>query len=303
MAVGPNDEASQEMQCKLMDGFAVVVQSLLATVALSSLIYKRHREHPRRPVVIWLFDTSKQALAASMVHFANVSLAYLSGSNSHESRNPCVWYFLNILLDTTIGVGILWVFLRILHGLADCLKMKDMKSGHYGTPPRLTAWFKQLLLFITAWFFVKLIVVIALETFPFFGHFAEWILGPIERTGNPRLQVLVVMLLFPLVMNIIQAWLIDMVIKGKHLGDRRYMDDAESDQGRSTGVSSIGSTADADAAALLGTTDDLGFHGSREPLTPIEPEFGGGRNRIQDLPSIAMTPPKRYSPLATDHND
>ncbi|KAI8852657.1 vacuolar membrane protein-domain-containing protein [Chytridium lagenaria] len=293
LIVARDDESSPAMQCKLMDGFAVIVQAFLATIALSSLVYKRHREHPRRPVVIWFFD-SKQAIAAGMVHFANVAVSYLSGHNSHESNNPC------ILLDTTVGVGILYVFLKILHGIAEYLKIKDMKSGHYGNPPRISAWFRQLSLFITAWFFVKVTVVLALQHF----HFL--------RTGNPRLQVLVVMLIFPLIMNIIQAWLIDMVIKGRHVGDRRYLEDAESrldDEGRSIGETSTSASMD-DDAALLGANDELSFHGSREPLTPVEPEYSMGRNRLQDMlpgvpvaSAIAMTPPKRYSPVASNHSD
>jgi uncharacterized membrane protein YgcG len=92
-------------------------------------------------------------------------------------------------------------------------------------PSRLTAWLRQFALFISAWFFVKVVVVISLQTFPFLSHFATWVLDPISRTGNAKLQVVVVMLLFPLVMNVVQAWLVDMVIKGKPLGDRQYMPD------------------------------------------------------------------------------
>lgn len=39
--------------CKLLDGFAIIVQISLATTALLVLIYKRWRERPQRPVPIW----------------------------------------------------------------------------------------------------------------------------------------------------------------------------------------------------------------------------------------------------------
>ncbi len=48
---------------------------------------------------------------------------------------------------------------------------------------------------------------------PFLVDFASWVLSPLER--DAKLEVIVVMLIFPLIMNIVQAWLIDMVIKGK----------------------------------------------------------------------------------------
>ncbi|KAJ3004958.1 hypothetical protein HKX48_000974 [Thoreauomyces humboldtii] len=187
----------------------------MATIALSSLIIKRHRERPQRPFNIWALDTSKQAIAAGLVHFANILIASISGAASQESENPCVWYFLNILLDTTLGVAILALLLRGLHHIVDALKIPDMRSGHYGSPPRLTAWIRQLLLFLTAWFFVKLTVVVLLHVFPFFAAAADWILRPLVTSHDTRLQVVVVMLIFPLIMNVIQAWLIDMVIKGK----------------------------------------------------------------------------------------
>jgi len=80
---------------------------------------------------------------------------------------------------------------------------------------RLKAWFRQFLLFITALMLVKIVVVTSLEAFPFIVTMGEWLLSPLKRTGDTRLEVVVVMLLFPLVMNVMQAWLVDMIIKGK----------------------------------------------------------------------------------------
>ncbi len=200
----------------LVSGFAVVIQFMMACIALSSLLVKRHREHPRRPYLVWAFDTSKQALASGIVHFVNVFLSYISGGfSTPEAANPCLWYFLNILLDTTIGVGILYIFLKLLQRLVDHYRIPNMKSGFYGNPPQLSIWIRQTILFITAWFFVKISVLILLAIFPFIVSFGEWILSPLEQSGDSKLQVIVVMLIFPLIMNIIQAWLIDMLIKGK----------------------------------------------------------------------------------------
>ncbi|TPX62657.1 hypothetical protein PhCBS80983_g00320 [Powellomyces hirtus] len=229
----PPTEGNEPFKCQLLDSFAIFVQLCMASIALSSLIIKRHRERPQRPFIIWAFDTSKQAVAAGMVHFSNILIASISGAASEESENPCVWYFLNILLDTTLGIGILAVLLRGLHYVVDLWHIPDMKSGHYGTPPRLTAWLRQLLLFLTAWFFVKLFVVLLLHFIPFFATVAQWILDPLVSSHDTRLQVVVVMLIFPLIMNVIQAWLIDMVIKGKVPGTRRrsesFGDDGERD--------------------------------------------------------------------------
>ncbi|KAJ3158370.1 hypothetical protein HDU86_002836 [Geranomyces michiganensis] len=122
-----------------------------------------------------------------------------------------------ILLDTTLGVGILALILRGMHHIVDKLRIPDMRSGHYGNPPRFSAWARQLVLFLSAWTLVKLTVVILLRVFPFFAVVAGWILDPLVASHDTRLQVVVVMLIFPLCMNVVQAWLIDMVIKGKPL--------------------------------------------------------------------------------------
>ncbi|KAJ3188919.1 hypothetical protein HDU85_004635 [Gaertneriomyces sp. JEL0708] len=218
----PSGGEPNEFECQLLDGFALLVQLLMASIAMSSLFLKRHYEVPRRPFVVWIMDTSKQGFAAATVHVANVAISSITGETSEQSGNPCIWYFLNILLDTTFGVLLLALFLRGLHRLVDYYKMSNMQSGHYGHPPSITAWAKQLVLFLTAWFFVKLTVVILLDVFPFFATFAGWILDPlVHHTGDTKLQVVVVMLIFPLIMNVIQAMLIDQVIKGKRIGRLR----------------------------------------------------------------------------------
>jgi hypothetical protein len=43
----------QEQNCVLVDNFAIFIQILLGAIAFSTLIYKRHRERPQRPLRIW----------------------------------------------------------------------------------------------------------------------------------------------------------------------------------------------------------------------------------------------------------
>jgi hypothetical protein len=47
-----NDE-EDEAGCKLLDSFAIFVQLLLGGLAFSTLILKRQREKPQRPLFIW----------------------------------------------------------------------------------------------------------------------------------------------------------------------------------------------------------------------------------------------------------
>jgi hypothetical protein len=44
----PDDEG-----CKLLDSFAIIVQLALVSSALITLFYKRYRERPQRPYIVW----------------------------------------------------------------------------------------------------------------------------------------------------------------------------------------------------------------------------------------------------------
>lgn len=53
---------------------------------------------------------------------------------------------------------------------------------------RISFWLRQLAIFLTAWFFVKVTVVIVLNTFPFFSQAADWLLRPLHDYGGEKLQ-------------------------------------------------------------------------------------------------------------------
>jgi hypothetical protein len=204
----------EDGSCKLVDTFAIIIQTLMATLALCSLLYKRYIEKPRRRWRVWIMDTSKQAISAMLIHFVNIFLSYFSTFLPHtgqKSQNPCVWYFLNLLMDTTIGVYFLYLFLLKIHAVAKHFGIIEIEMGFYGEPPKIYSWIKQLVLFLVSWVCVKATVIILLTFIPIFGVITEWIFSFFN--GHTKMQVVFVMFIFPLIMNIVQAWLIDKVIK------------------------------------------------------------------------------------------
>jgi hypothetical protein len=48
-----------------------------------------------------LFDVSKQVVGQMVVHGLNVLISDVGAH--HKSVNACVFYFLNVLIDTTVG--------------------------------------------------------------------------------------------------------------------------------------------------------------------------------------------------------
>src|SRR5215469_6931378 len=116
----PGEEANGE--CRLLGPFSLLVQAALGALALLSLVYKRWRERPRRPVKIWLFDVSKQVFGAIILHVLNLLLSMLSsgrfdsaksttyiasssssssssGGGEREEPNGCSFYLLNLAID------------------------------------------------------------------------------------------------------------------------------------------------------------------------------------------------------------
>lgn len=121
---GPEDDHGGEGECRLLGPFALFVQLALGGLALLSLVYKRWRERPQRPVKIWFFDVSKQVFGSVLVHIANVFMSMLtSGRFSIKldpvsvqaaarllrraeedpyTPNPCSFYLLNLAIDVSI---------------------------------------------------------------------------------------------------------------------------------------------------------------------------------------------------------
>lgn len=191
---------------------ALVVQALMGILVLGTLVWKRQREKPRRPWKIWLLDITKQMLGQLFVHTLNVLLSNFVANVGSE--NPCSLYFLNILVDTTAGVAIIYATLRVTtHVLTTVLGLKGCVSGQYtdGTKrgrgkasrPRLSYWFKQLGMYFFALLIMKVVVTILFALFPFLFAFGRWLLGLFGEAKN--VQVLFVMCIFPLMMNTLQV--------------------------------------------------------------------------------------------------
>jgi hypothetical protein len=257
-------------ECRLLGRFAILVQSALGALALLALVWKRVRERPQRPVVIWLYDVSKQVVGSIMIHFANLFLSLVSSGGlglmsspkavvaarddggGRKHPNPCSFYLLNLAIDTTIGVAILVFFLRLFHLIALRTPLanppESLKSGNYGSPPNARWWLKQLLLYFLGLFAMKLCVFLLFVLLPWLGWVGDWALRWTE--GREWVQITFVMLVFPLVMNAAQYWIIDSFIK-----DPAAEYDYQAVSGSGTGVD--------DAADAFDETEGLMSPGRR----------------------------------------
>lgn len=194
--------ASDPKRCRLNDDFGLLVQGILAAVAFSTLILKRLREplSERRPVLIWFFDTSKQAVGAMLVHFANIFLANLF------KGDPCTWYLINFLLDSTLGLVVIYICLQFMQGVVRMYDWDNLRFGEYGNPPQCKAWAGQCFLYLWAVIIEKATITLVVQL-NFWEEVRRFILLPVKH--YPRVELAISMLIIPFVFNAIMFWVVD----------------------------------------------------------------------------------------------
>ncbi|XP_027058509.1 store-operated calcium entry regulator STIMATE-like isoform X1 [Pocillopora damicornis] len=194
--------ASDPKHCRLNDDFGLLVQGILAAVAFSTLILKRLREplSERRPVLIWFFDTSKQAVGAMLVHFANIFLANLF------KGDPCTWYLINFLLDSTLGLVVIYLCLQFMQVIVRMYDWDNLRFGEYGNPPQCKAWAGQCFLYLWAVIIEKATITLLVQL-NFWEEVRRFILLPVKN--HPRVELAISMLIIPFVFNAIMFWVVD----------------------------------------------------------------------------------------------
>ncbi|KJR89458.1 vacuolar membrane protein [Sporothrix schenckii 1099-18] len=289
--------------CRLMGPFAIFVQLGLGGLALMSLVYKRWRERPQRPLKIWFFDASKQVFGSVLVHMANVFMSLLtSGRFSIKvtpgvvstaamllrrdddngsvpyTPNPCSFYLLNLAIDTTLGIPILIFLLRLVTALVSYTPLgqppESIQSGNYGRPPSAWWWLKQSILYFCGLFGMKICVLIIFIVMPWISHVGDWALGWTD--GNEQLQIIFVMMLFPLIMNALQYYIIDSFIKDQTTAtdsgsgpDRVGLYDHLSDSADDEGSDTDGGDSDDDVYTGSNTDSSNSLEGGRRQTDEV----------------------------------
>ncbi|KAF1820549.1 uncharacterized protein K489DRAFT_411795 [Dissoconium aciculare CBS 342.82] len=229
-------------ECQLLGPFALLVQGALGALALLTLVWKRWRETPKRPWKIFIFDVSKQVLGSMLTHVINLTISMLSsvdmanaaahvvhkaGEAAQDGRgrtpNPCSFYLLNLAIDTTLGVPILWIWLKVLHSafLRTPLARPpaSIKSGVYGNPPNIRWYGKQLMIYCIGLVLMKFCVLFFLLALPWLPWVGDWALR--WTRGNELLEITFALFIFPLAMNAVQYWVIDNLIMDKGTGGEK----------------------------------------------------------------------------------
>lgn len=166
-------------------------------------VVKRFCEPPfaRRTWKVWWFDTSKQALGALVIHFINILIAEFFGG-----IDPCTQYIISFVLDSTFGLLIIYIGIKVTQFIAVWKGCEFLIFGVYGKPkPRFRFWYYQTLTYIGIAIIAKIFVTILLQ-FKFWAEVQKFLLWPIP---NPEVEVTLVVLVIPFIINCVMFWVTD----------------------------------------------------------------------------------------------
>ncbi|XP_034019063.1 transmembrane protein 110, like [Thalassophryne amazonica] len=253
----------------LTDRFGVLIQTLLAVVAFSTLMFKRFREPVgiRRPWKIWLFDTSKQAIGALFVHFANVFLSTLTKEDS------CSLYLINFLLDATLGMLVIWITIKLVSKLVELKQWTLLTFGEYGDPPQAGAWLGQCGIYLLMMVLEKGVISLVLLV-PGWTKLQEVLLSYI---ADPQVELVLVMLVVPFMVNAIMFWVVDSLTMRRYK-TTKYLEDSCDGAMK---ASSLPCVTGEESQVLLATETDEASEGEEElgvgPVVQVQHSLGPER--------------------------
>jgi len=227
------DLGIQIEEWEILGPLGLVIQGILGVMSLSALLVKRYFEEPKRPVKIWLLDTSKQVLSASLVHCLNMALSTLLSESSSVTDN-CEWYFINFAVDVAFGTFLNFIILKTIENFAAMNGIDALNTGVYvhidytksddeNMEPTqqevkhridYKIWFLQVVVWNWVVVIVKIILVFTIKIFAsLFEIIADILLGWLKK--YPDLKLVLIMIIVPIILNSIQFWVQDNILKGK----------------------------------------------------------------------------------------
>uniref|UniRef100_A0A1A8FL44 Transmembrane protein 110, like n=1 Tax=Nothobranchius korthausae TaxID=1143690 RepID=A0A1A8FL44_9TELE len=226
---------------------------------------KRFREPVgiRRPWRIWFFDTSKQAIGALFIHFANVFLSTLT------KEDPCSLYLMNFLLDATLGMLAIWLAVKLVSRLVEYKQWTLLVFGEYGDPPQAAAWLGQCGVYLLVMVLEKGVISLVL-LIPGWSKLQEVLLGYI---ANPQLELALVMLIVPFIVNSIMFWVVDSLTMRKHKTMKSLDDSCDSSGGKDDSL--LGGSSE-ESRVLLAVESDPEEESDQEDETHVRVQCSGG---------------------------
>ena len=216
------NETSSESKCEMFGGFGFLIQAILGAAAFSILIVKRFVEKPRRPWKIWFYDVAKQIISSLVLHLFNLIISAVLSDDENDA-DACVWYFVTVTLDCTLGAFLSYIFMWLVDGIVSSSELEILKTGLYyeeymegNKKCYKLKWKKygaQLGVWLVVTLIVKLILLIMLKICKLFlVNLGGFFLSPFS---NAKLRLVMVMIIFPVILNALYFWVVDNILKLK----------------------------------------------------------------------------------------
>ena len=151
----------------------------------------------RRTWKIWFFDTTKQIIGCSIVHFINI----LHSEIFSGTLDPCTSYLISFLLDTSIGLLLVYVMIKLVLLVANKLDIQSLNFGYYGEPTaKIKYWLHQTAAYVLIVLLQKVIIILILQSYRRdWDQVKDLIL---YLMPNKNVEVFVVILFIPFIVNI-----------------------------------------------------------------------------------------------------
>ncbi len=224
------------MVCHLLgSGLNYIVQLCLGLIGIGLIYLKYRREQPKRSFDVWIKDVSKQIGGLLWGHLINILLAMIIMYHGDQ----CVPYFINYIIDAIFGVGLCLGLLAITKRLGRAYHLPCLDCGRYSPPlsmdltesldqsilsterPVPNSWqpFKLWLQQLSVWlliitlvkFFLFLVLILPIQSW--WMELGSTILHGL--TENESVELLIVMIIIPLIVNICQFFIQDYYFKKK----------------------------------------------------------------------------------------
>jgi len=209
----PDDDKPEECHI-LSDCFGYAMQGLLASLCTAALLTKWYMEVPQRWFSVFLLDVSKQVIGALWYHLLNMVVATYLGENvgADLKADECAWYFINFMVDTTVGLFFNVMFVKLSERLIgyESGEYWSEEDGHHSELDK-GKWFYQMSIYLAIVTFSKMCVLTVILAFlPFWADLGvagtTWI-EDVEK------RLFFVMVAVPAVMDTLFFCVIDEVIK------------------------------------------------------------------------------------------
>ncbi|KAF8767847.1 Store-operated calcium entry regulator like protein [Argiope bruennichi] len=145
-------------------------------------------------------------MGALVIHFANIFLAeFFQG-------DPCTWYIVSFLLDSSIGLFIIFIGIRLTQHISRRKGWDHLVFGEYGKAPYVNAWLSQCAVYIMLMLIEKIFMTLIIQL-KFWDQVRKIIMSPIK---DPKVEVAIVVLIVPFIINVFMFWVVDNFLMQKH---------------------------------------------------------------------------------------